>query len=429
MKKIDRMKKNDRKKLRIVHLCPYFMPELGYEDYYTPYFQKKMGHEVYVITSDRLFPFKNIETMLKQAGEKNTSRIRGTGYNVIDGIKVYRLPILIETLYDFMLLMGIERILKKIKPDIVQGHGGKEGPGTQGAYYTKKLGLPYVVDSHDFYYDEHVLIRKIRSWKDIVAKLDYYFLRKYLGIYTYARARRVIAVTKDVKDFAVDFNGTDPAKIDVFSLGADTDNYNFRPDARIRVRQELGYSDNDVVLFFSGIITRRKRADDLVKLFAKIHKKYPQAKLLVVGEGEIDYITEVKDICKKLGILKSVTFAGFKPKVQLPDYMSAADVGIWLSNNSVVMIEAIACALPIVIPDMQLSHIVGYDNGFKFKLGDHSAFVRYIERLIKDSTLRKEMSKNARAAVLEHYSYRTNAQRLVDLYYQVIDDNERKIKR
>ena len=192
-----------KKRLKIVHICSYFQPELGYEEYYTAYFQSQMGHDVYVITSDRLFPFKNIEKMLEQAGEKNTSRIRFKGYRVIDGIKVYRQPVVIETLYDFMLVKGVKKLLQKIKPDIVQGHGGKEGVPTQGAYYKDKLGYAFVCDSHDFYFDQHVLVRKTKSWKDVVAKIDYKLFRKRLGSYTYKKADRVIAVTPDVKDFEI----------------------------------------------------------------------------------------------------------------------------------------------------------------------------------------------------------------------------------
>ena len=107
-----------KEKLKIVHICPYFQPELGYEEYYTAYFQAKMGHDVYVITSDRLFPFRNIEKMLEQVGAKNTSRKRRKGFQVVDGIKVYRQPVIIESLYDFILIKGLKKVLNKIRPDI-----------------------------------------------------------------------------------------------------------------------------------------------------------------------------------------------------------------------------------------------------------------------------------------------------------------------
>ena len=56
--------------MKIVHLMGYFVPELGYQEYYLAKKHKQMGHDVYVIASDLLYPFPNIETMLKEAGIK-----------------------------------------------------------------------------------------------------------------------------------------------------------------------------------------------------------------------------------------------------------------------------------------------------------------------------------------------------------------------
>jgi glycosyltransferase involved in cell wall biosynthesis len=416
------------KALKIVHIVSYFQPMLGYEEFYSAYFQKKLGHDVYVITSERLFPFKNIETMLKQAGEKDTKRIRRPGYSVVEGIKVYRQPVKIETLYDFILIKGIKDLLAKIKPDIVHCHEPKEGVGYQGAYYSAKLGFPFVVDSHDFYYDEHPLVRNMRSWKDMVAKWDYLTLRKHLARNAYKKADKIIAVTSDVKDFAVGFSHADPKKVIVTSLGADTENFNLRPEGRASIRKRFGFSDSDVVLFFSGIITRRKKAETIISLFTKMNKKYPHTRLMIVGEGEEDYFNDLKDLAKRSGIEGKIVFTGFVGKKELPDYMSASDIGIWFSNNSVVMMEAISCGLPVVIPDLQLSHIVGYNDGFKFKPGDERQFLKYVEKLIKDSDLRKRMSMNARVAAVAHYSYKTNAEKLIGVYTGVINKHKKVVK-
>ena len=52
----------------------YFVPELGYQEYYISKEHKKMGHDVYVIASDMLYPFSNIEKMFKDSGIKYTGK-------------------------------------------------------------------------------------------------------------------------------------------------------------------------------------------------------------------------------------------------------------------------------------------------------------------------------------------------------------------
>ena len=130
--------------MKIVHLMGYFTPELGYQEYYIAKEHKKMGHEVYVIASDMLYPFPNIENMLKEAGIKNTSRKRKSGFSVIEGIKVYRLPHFFEYT-DFILAKGLRKTLEKIKPDVVFAHESRQGLPALAALYKDKLNYKLIV--------------------------------------------------------------------------------------------------------------------------------------------------------------------------------------------------------------------------------------------------------------------------------------------
>ena len=38
--------------MKIVHIAGYFMPELGYQEYYLAKKHRELGHDVYVICSD-----------------------------------------------------------------------------------------------------------------------------------------------------------------------------------------------------------------------------------------------------------------------------------------------------------------------------------------------------------------------------------------
>ena len=54
--------------MKIAHVVSYIQPEFGYEEYYTAREQAALGHEVHVITSDRIFPFNDVEKMLSDIG-------------------------------------------------------------------------------------------------------------------------------------------------------------------------------------------------------------------------------------------------------------------------------------------------------------------------------------------------------------------------
>ena len=148
--------------------------------------------------------------------------------------------------------------------------------------------------------------------------------------------------------------------------------------------------------------------------------------MLIVGDGETEYIETLKNLTSELGISHKVIFTGFIPKNELSKYFSCADIGVWPSNNSVIMIEAMACKLPLVIPDMQLGHLVSYDNGFTFPVSDMAAFQVALDKLITNPKLRTKMGRNSRKAAVENYSYKANAKALIEIYKKCINEKRRK---
>lgn len=392
--------------MKIVHLMGYFVPEFGYQEYYLAKEHKKMGHDVYVIASDMLYPFPNLEKMLKDAGVKNTSRKRKAGFSLVDGLKLYRLPHFFEY-NDFILCTGICRVLEKIKPDIVFAHESRQGLTCQAAFYKEKFGFKLVVDQHDFYH-------KIPShpwWKKLIRFLDYFLFRKFIVNYSLSRADSIIAVTNETKDFLTKTHKINPKNIFLVPLGVDTDFFKFDNKARKNIRKKFKIKEKDIAIVFSGIIVRRKGLELLINALSEIKNK--DAKLIIVGSGDKSYMQELKNLSKNL-IGENVIFTGFVKKDYIKDYFSAADIGVWPGNNSVSIMEAMACKLPIIMVDLQLSHLVDYNNGLKFSLHDKDRLKAALEKLINNKNLRLEMADNSVLAIKKYYSYNLIAKQFLN---------------
>ena len=52
--------------MKILHVLGYYQPEFGYKEYFLAREQVKAGHEVYIVASDVIYPFKEIEKLLAQ---------------------------------------------------------------------------------------------------------------------------------------------------------------------------------------------------------------------------------------------------------------------------------------------------------------------------------------------------------------------------
>lgn len=392
--------------MKIVHLMGYFVPELGYQEYYLAKKHKEMGHDVYVIASDLLYPFQNIEKMFKDAGYSYRGRKRKGAFSVFDGIKVYWLPHWIEY-NDFVLCRGVMNTLEKIKPDIVFAHESRQGLSCQAAFYKDRFGFKFVVDQHDFYHD---IPGKIKS---ILRAMEYFGFRKFLIEYNFKKADKIIAVTKPTREFLIKTHKVDPKKIELVELGVDIDLFHYREKEAAKLRKKLGIRKDEVVIIFTGTIYRRKNLELLIKVFNEICRNY-KTRLVIVGEGDKGYMEELKSLANELKLGDKIIFNGFAPRKELPAYYSMADIGVWPANNSVSIIEAMACKLPIVMVDWQMPHLVSHNNGFKFPFNDKKMLKHYIVKLIKDKKLRQEMGKNSCKAATQRYNYQFIAKKFLE---------------
>jgi L-malate glycosyltransferase len=107
-----------------------------------------------------------------------------------------------------------------------------------------------------------------------------------------------------------------------------------------------------------------KRVDDVVRIFANIHKEIP-SKLLMIGDGPERQKTEM--MCRHLGIADDVRFLGKLEAVE--EVLSVADLFLMPSEKEsfgLAALEAMACEVPVIssdtggLPELNLQGITGY---------------------------------------------------------------------
>ncbi len=115
----------------------------------------------------------------------------------------------------------------------------------------------------------------------------------------------------------------------------------------LRSRHDL---EGRCVFQFSGQLIARKGVDTLLKAFAKMGPRHPEALLLVLGDGPSR--EEYASLAKSLGVADQVRFLGHRPQAELPGWFSVADVFLFPSRHdgwAVVINEACAAGLPIIV--------------------------------------------------------------------------------
>ena len=185
-----------------------------------------------------------------------------------------------------------------------------------------------------------------------------------------------------------------------------------------RVPKIKRFLDNKINILFLGRIEERKGLIYLLKAFKILEKKFPNLRLIIVGEGELrrDCIKFTKE-----NQLKEVYFEGEGKHGEVSPYYTTADIfvspAIFGESFGMVLLEAMASGVPVVAFANQ-----GYKELLKKKRGaflvppkDYRALVQKIEILIKKPHLRKKMGEWGQKDA-QKYSWDRICDQVLDFY-------------
>jgi glycosyltransferase involved in cell wall biosynthesis len=379
----------------------YFQPEFGYEEYYSAREQAAMGHEVHVITSDRIFPFKDASRMLADIGSPYKDRKRPLGAQEMEGFTVHRGKTRYEVLFDLISYKGVVRTLRDIKPDVVHAHGLWQWGTRKAVSVKEELGFALVVDEHAYSttYDQ---TKTFRNW---LLDKEYRLLRAPHARRSLKKADGLVAICQETVGFLKGFYGVKDCEL--IELGIDHRKFRRDEGSRERVRKELGVGEGPL-LITAGRVEREKKLEHFIEAVKLTGMK--DIKLLVVGRGDKAYIERLKAISDG-----RIIFMGFKEQEALSALYSASDIGLW-GKASITIREAMGCSLPLLLYDVpNMKDLIKWDNGM-FVKPSSEAVKDAISRMLSDRDALRKMGGNSRKGVMEELSVAVEATKLLDLY-------------
>lgn len=191
---------------------------------------------------------------------------------------------------------------------------------------------------------------------------------------------------------------------------------------RVDARAELGIADGAPVVLSVSRLFPEKGGEELVRAFAHVHRRAPDAELLVVGNDlseHGEFSAGLRRLAEELGVGEAVRFLGRRDDV--PRLMAAADVYAMPSFEEpfgLVFLEAMAMRLPVVaLANGGTLEVVEHGRtGLLSAPGDVDTLAEHITLLIRDSELRDRMGDAGRARVEERFTTRRQARHVAALY-------------
>jgi glycosyltransferase involved in cell wall biosynthesis len=185
--------------------------------------------------------------------------------------------------------------------------------------------------------------------------------------------------------------------------------------------QKRNYSQNDSVLFVGNLYQQpAKGIDILLRCWPQVIAAFPNAKLNVAGDGDLD---EYRQYATRLDIEHSVSFLGKTSNVQ--QMLLDADLFVLPSRREGMpnsLMEAMLCALPCVATDISgCQDLIQHEhNGLLVPAADTDALAMAIIRLLRNRDEAAKYGKHARETIVAQYDIAVVASRYQALYKQLI---------
>lgn len=379
--------------MKVMIVAPYFHPRVG-------------GMEIYVYNIARLLAQKyGVQVVIVCSNWSREEYIE----EIIDGMKVYRLPYLFKvsaTPINPFWQREITSVIVREKPDVINGHTPVPYIADVACRIAYRKKIPFVLTYQNDLMGYNALLKLLSNF--------YYY---WLGFKTLRLSQKIIVTSEYyaksspyIKNFA--------AKFEIVPPGVDIQKFEPAP---------YSAKDDKIVLFIGQLnkANQHKGLNYLIKAIKIVSDTIEDAQLVIVGKG--DYIHHYKNLVRTLEIQDKVKFAGFVQDEDLPRYYSESTVVALPSYSraegyGIVLIEAQACGKPAIgttvggIP----CAIRDGETGLLVPPRDPEKLAEAIIRILSDSKLAQQLGQAGYKRVRKELTWEKSAEKTLKVYEGLI---------
>lgn len=234
------------------------------------------------------------------------------------------------------------------------------------------------------------------------------------------RYDRILAPSRAVLDAVASLERAPRHRMLCIPNGVDTARFKPDPIAHQRLCAQFDLGSDTLLIGCVADLFAVKRHVDLIDAFARIRDTYPQAHLLLVGEGPLRSAIELRARARR--VEDGVHMLGSRKDVDA--LLPALDVFVLASDTeglSNAILEAQACGLPVVATHVGGNPDLIDDNcGALVPARDPDAMAEAISALLCNPDLRDRMGAAARSRVVGNHSLESMTQAYASLYLELV---------
>ncbi|MBF0431749.1 MAG: glycosyltransferase [Fibrobacteria bacterium] len=302
--------------------------------------------------------------------------------------------------------------LNRINPALIHAHFGPNG--VLATPFARSRNIPLAVTFHG--HDIGGLLGRNRH---TIRYLRYNIYAQKMFEY----GSMFLAASKEIADMLKDIFKVPEEKVILHRLGISLENF---------VYTERPHRPAHIIMI--GRFVEKKGFIYGLEAFSRVHKKFPDSKITIVGNGPLR--PEYETLIHAKGIQEAVSFPGVLTADKIRSLMHSADIIMAPSvvsasgdreSGILVLKEAGATGLPgIGTMHGGIPEIIEHEKtGFLVPERDVLALGNYLEKLVIDHSLRTELGRNARNKIKKEYNSELQNQRLESIFTEIIKKHKK----
>lgn len=331
------------------------------------------------------------------------------------GVEVVELPMVrsIMPRLDLQHFTFLCRFLKGKSYDVIHTHSSKAGVlGRLAGLWAGRVPLVHTPHTFAFTFKGHFNPLKSGFFLDI---------ERFLG----RRTSRLISVSESERRDTLSHRIISSDRVMVVENGIDPWPYRWAepPEEGRGLFKSRARSPR---LGAVGLLNPAKGHDVLLKAFAGLVRRFPEAGLAIVGDGELR--EELEGLIRELNLEDNAFLVGYRDDV--PSLLKELDLfvlpSLW-EGLPYVLLEAMASALPAVVTDVNGSRDIVVDGvtGFIVPIGDAEALEKACAEILNDPAMMESMGQEGLRRVMKNYTMEKMLDGVEQVYQSAVDAGRR----
>jgi len=379
-------------------VTPSFHPMIGGVEFYVRGIGTelaRLGYDVHVYTPNKVMG-KKID------GEEE----------VIDGVHVHRLEVWFEVSYRVKMWRGLQDALQRDSPDLIHvySHDSYARPAAKAA---GKLGKPLVITTYGPF--------ATHSDYGATQRLLFRLYDSYVTPSLFRDCAVVLVRYPEIMDWVRSF-GVEDARTRLEPSGIPK-SYLTKADAR-KGRERFGH-DGELILYL-GRISPQKGVQYAVQAMQHVKRRFPRAKLAIVGPDYIGYSSHLRELAERLDVAENIAIMkAVTTEEEEVELLSACDAFVMPSSFegfSQSVMKAMAQSRPVVVTRVGgLPYEIDYGRcGLACDFGDATLLADGLISLLESPDLSSTMGANGRKRA-EEFTFERLAVNLSSIYASAVE--------